>query len=341
VSNLSIKRLQVGNSTAGNNFVIRQPDTADATLRISNGNIGTTTDLVTINSSGSVGVGTIAPKTKLQSSGAAQTNVPTLGVVTGAGLYVTNTDDAYGLMAGVSSNGNSWLQVQRTDGSATAYNLNLQPSGGNVGIANSAPLCKLDITQPNNSEGDTALRVYANNRSVYTGLSFNSVSSTYYLRLQAGINHYLTLETNNLERVRVESSGNVNMKAALGVGTTTYGTTGEIRATNNITAFFASDQRFKTNIHPIVDALGIVAAVGGKTFDWTDEYLQSHGGEDTYFMQKSDFGIIAQDIQKVFPQAVRTRPDGTLAVDYEKLVAVAFQAIVELNDQIETLKKAR
>jgi hypothetical protein len=54
MSNLSIKRLQIGNSTAGNNFVIRQPDAADGTLRISNGNIGTTTDLVTINASGHV-----------------------------------------------------------------------------------------------------------------------------------------------------------------------------------------------------------------------------------------------------------------------------------------------
>jgi hypothetical protein len=61
MSNLSIKRLQVGNSTAGNNFVIRQPDAADATLRISNGNIGTTTDLVTINSTGNVSIGNTSP----------------------------------------------------------------------------------------------------------------------------------------------------------------------------------------------------------------------------------------------------------------------------------------
>jgi hypothetical protein len=52
MSNLSIKRVQVGNSTAGNNFVIRQPDTADGTLRISNGNIGTTTDLITVTAAG-------------------------------------------------------------------------------------------------------------------------------------------------------------------------------------------------------------------------------------------------------------------------------------------------
>ena len=133
----------------------------------------------------------------------------------------------------------------------------------------------------------------------------------------------------------------VNQITGLGVGTPASATTGEIRAINNITAFFSSDKKFKTNIKPIENALSIVEAVGGKTFDWTDEYIASHGGEDAYFVQKSDFGIIAQDIQRVFPQAVRVRPDGTLAVDYEKLVAVAFQAIVELQAQVDQLQQNR
>jgi hypothetical protein len=126
---------------------------------------------------------------------------------------------------------------------------------------------------------------------------------------------------------------------SVGIGTAASTVAGEIRATNNITAYYSSDQRLKTNINPIIGALGIVSAVGGKTFDWTDDYINSHGGEDNYFMRKSDFGIIAQDIERVFPQAVRHRPDGTLAVDYEKLVAVAFQAIVELQEQVNQLKQ--
>jgi hypothetical protein len=80
-------------------------------------------------------------------------------------------------------------------------------------------------------------------------------------------------------------------------------------------------------------------AIGGKTFDWTDEYIASKGGADGYFVQKSDFGVVAQDVQAVFPQAVRTRDDGSLAVDYEKLSALAFAAIVELKAEVEALKK--
>jgi hypothetical protein len=134
------------------------------------------------------------------------------------------------------------------------------------------------------------------------------------------------------------TSNNFQMNS-LGVGTAGSGTAGEIRATNNVTAYYSSDARLKKNVRPIENALGIVSAVGGKTFDWTDAYIAEHGGEDGYFVQKSDFGVIAQDVREVFPLAVRTRDDGTLAVDYEKLVAVAFAAIAELKAEVEALKK--
>lgn len=125
---------------------------------------------------------------------------------------------------------------------------------------------------------------------------------------------------------------------SVGVGTAGSATTGEIRATNNITAFYSSDQQFKENVAPIAGALSAVESIGGKTFDWTDAYLEAHGGADGYFVQKEDFGVIAQDVKMVFPLAVRTREDGSLAVDYAKLVALAFAAIVELNEKVKVLE---
>jgi hypothetical protein len=125
---------------------------------------------------------------------------------------------------------------------------------------------------------------------------------------------------------------------SFGVGTAASGTTGEIRATNNITAYYSSDIKFKENIVEIVGASGIVRAIGGKFFDWTDEYIAEHGGEDGYFVQKQDFGVIAQDVLKVFPRAVRTRPDGSLAVDYEKLGVLAFPALVETMNRLDALE---
>jgi len=125
---------------------------------------------------------------------------------------------------------------------------------------------------------------------------------------------------------------------SIGIGTAASGVSGEIRAANNITAYYSSDKKFKENIQDIPNALEKVDAIGGKIYDWTDQYIQDHGGEDGYFVQKSDFGVIAQDVQSVFPIATRTRPDGSLAVDYEKLCALAFAAIKELKNEVEVLK---
>jgi hypothetical protein len=85
-------------------------------------------------------------------------------------------------------------------------------------------------------------------------------------------------------------------------------------------------------------ALGIVIAIGGKEFDWTNEYINAHGGVDGYYTVKKDYGVIAQDVQKVFPKAIRIRPDGSLAVDYTKLGVLAFAAISELLERIKALE---
>ena len=123
---------------------------------------------------------------------------------------------------------------------------------------------------------------------------------------------------------------------SLGVGTAGSTSAGEIRATDNITAYYSSDRKFKEDIREIPDALNKVNFIGGKLFNWTDDYIKDHGGEDGYFVQKEDFGVIAQDVEAVFPIATRKKIDGTLAVDYEKLCALAFAAIKELKE--DTMK---
>ena len=135
----------------------------------------------------------------------------------------------------------------------------------------------------------------------------------------------------------VSTTSNVQY-ASLGIGTAASGTSGEIRAVNNITAYYSSDRRFKENIQDIPNALAAVDVIGGKLFNWTDEFLNENGGEDDYFLPKESFGVIAQDVQSVLPVAVRTREDGSLAVDYEKLCALAFQAIKELKAEVDQLK---
>ena len=213
----------------------------------------------------------------------------------------------------------------------STYPLLLNPVGGNVGIGTSSPSAVLQV-YAQDSVANKALRVAYN--------------STYYADItEQGIHCYnnpLTIDTKQAaalifgtsatERARISAAGGFS------VGTTADPGAGAIYATGNITAYYSSDRSLKENIKDVDGALDKVCAIGSKTFDWTDSYIASKGGEDGYFVQKSDFGVVAQDVQAVFPQAVRTRQDGTLAVDYEKLATLAFGAIKELAKRVEALE---
>ena len=257
-------------------------------------------------------------------------------IVTSAGTFTWS-----GAVTGTQFNGSgaglTGTAASLTVGTATnATNLNSQAASYYTDIP-----ARLGYTpvQQGGGTGQGSSKVYIGWLGSALGLQVDATdfSSTWPINV-TGTAATATTATTATTANALNTSNNYQVNS-LGVGTAGSGTAGEIRATNNVTAYYSSDARLKENVQPIQNALGIVSAVGGKTFDWTDEYIAEHGGEDGYFVQKSDFGVIAQDVQTVFPTAVREREDGTLAVDYEKLVAVAFQAIAELRAEVEALKK--
>jgi hypothetical protein len=126
---------------------------------------------------------------------------------------------------------------------------------------------------------------------------------------------------------------------SLGVGTAASTVAGEIRATNNITAYYTSDRTLKENIRNIDSAITKVKAINGVYFDWIQSYIDNRGGEDGFFVRRSDTGVIAQEVEQVLPEVVGTRPDGTKGVAYEKIVGLLIEAIKELDDKIEEVKK--
>ena len=81
-----------------------------------------------------------------------------------------------------------------------------------------------------------------------------------------------------------------------------------------------------------------VLTLNGITFDWTEDYIASKGGEDGFFIRKQDVGVIAQQVQKILPQIVAERPDGYLAVQYEKLVALLIESTKELEKKYQVLE---
>jgi hypothetical protein len=121
---------------------------------------------------------------------------------------------------------------------------------------------------------------------------------------------------------------------SLGVGTAASGTAGEIRATNNVTAFY-SDERLKTKTGNIENALDKVCQI---------ETMLYHANEVAvalgYDASIQEVGVTAQSVQKVQPEIVVPAPidDRYLTVRYEKLVPLLIEAIKELKAQVAELK---
>ena len=132
-----------------------------------------------------------------------------------------------------------------------------------------------------------------------------------------------------------DTAGNDVRIDSLGIATAASGTAGEIRATNDITAFYSSDVALKENIEEIPSALDMVDKIRGVFFDWKDDYIESKGGEDGYFVRKHDVGLIAQEVERVLPEIVGTRQDGIKAIKYDRLVPLLLQAIKELQAKIK------
>jgi len=120
---------------------------------------------------------------------------------------------------------------------------------------------------------------------------------------------------------------------SIGVGTAGSGTAGEIRATNNITAYY-SDDRFKTNLGNIPNALDKVQTLNGFYYE-ANELAQSYGYEI-----KREVGVSAQQVQAIMPEVVAPAPidENYLTVRYERLVPLLIEAIKELKAEVDLLK---
>jgi len=131
----------------------------------------------------------------------------------------------------------------------------------------------------------------------------------------------------------VATSSNVQFNS-LGVNTAGSGTAGEIRATNNITAYY-SDERLKTKVGNIDNALYKVTQI---------ETMLYHANETAvalgYDASIMEVGVTAQSVQQVQPEVVVPAPidDQYLTVRYEKLVPLLIEAIKELKAEIDALK---
>jgi hypothetical protein len=97
------------------------------------------------------------------------------------------------------------------------------------------------------------------------------------------------------------------------------------------TVAITSDVRFKTEITPLTDVLAKLAQLRGVSFEWNDAYKAL--GRST---ERREIGVLAQDVEAVFPELVTTWGAGYKAVDYSKLSGVLIEAVKELQANTET-----
>ena len=87
----------------------------------------------------------------------------------------------------------------------------------------------------------------------------------------------------------------------------------------------SSDSRLKSNIVSLGATLSKLLLIDGKS------YIMNNSG-------KEKIGILAQDVQKVFPELVSEDANEMLSVNYQGLVPVLINAIIEQEDKISRLE---
>jgi cytoskeletal protein CcmA (bactofilin family) len=106
----------------------------------------------------------------------------------------------------------------------------------------------------------------------------------------------------------------------------------DLRLLGDLVAF-VSDDRVKTDKAPLDDALAKVCSLSGFTYNFNE-----NGAELGFPTDRRHVGVSAQEVQKVLPEAVKTRDDDYFTVQYEKIVPLLIEAIKELSDKVSTLE---
>jgi hypothetical protein len=197
--------------------------------------------------------------------------------------------------------------------------------GGNVGIGITTPERKLHIR----GEGPRVLiEASAGSPEVNFKTAGDAVGEIWAIYKHSSAEDLRFYQ--NGDRVTIQNNtGNV------GIGTINPGTyklyvNGEAYAT---TWLHLSDARLKTDLQPIEDALSKVTQLRGLSFLWRrGEY------PDRELPEGRHYGLVAQDVEQVLPEAVKENSDGEKAIAYSELIPVLVESIKELKIEMELLR---
>ena len=158
----------------------------------------------------------------------------------------------------------------------------------------------------------------------------NQVSSIWKCT-QWGKSHYAAMGVYNPNPASDPVGTMVNLSCE-GQGWYFYGSSGNATGVGWVSS---SDQRLRTNIKPITGALDKLIKLNGYTYNKRSSFV-----EDEYTTTTHEAGLIAQEVQKVLPEAVtEASPDGMLGVSSYGVQALIINASKELNTKVEAQAK--
>jgi len=250
---------------------------------------------------GSLGIGTVSPSYPLHVIG---------NIYSSSGIIATTlwSSDAIRKI-----NTNQILTFRNSAGSAEVT----LDGGGNLGIGTTIPSYKLDVN------GDVINNGWYRSRGT-SGWYNESYGGGWYMQDATWIRSY------NAKPVYMSAGLDTGAASGIGCGGGLGGSYMlQVCGAAGVGAnafFYSSDRSLKTNITPLVGSLNKILHLQGVSFDWKGD-----GGES--------IGVIAQDVEKVYPELVNTdKKTGLKSVEYGNLVAPLIEAIKEQQKQIDELK---
>lgn len=223
-------------------------------------------------------------------------------------------------------------------------------SGGAVGIGtgNATPTQRLQISNGNllldyTNVGATTGNIFFGGQTYPASQNgmrmsyFNGTSKNGFIdvRTNSALTDGLIFRVDNTiggtERMRICANGGVAINAT-NPGTYKLYVGGSAYATG---LWVSSDKRFKTNIAPVEQALEKVLQMNGKTYSFDNTKFADRG-----FSTEKQYGFLAQELQKIMPEAVQEGVDGYLAVNYEMVIPVLVEAMKSEHAIVETLTGA-
>jgi hypothetical protein len=327
---------------------------ASAYARISTA--GTSNPLVLQDVGGNVGIGTSSPVNLLQinNPAAAATSLR----ITNSNTGMTATD---GLGLGIDPGGSAYLWQYENNvlyfGTNNTERMRID-AAGNVGIGTTSPTDHFAVYTNSNvgsgamvqnasngpnaysylvvmNDTNKAVSVSSNSSlSGYTTFGASSANTTSLianatLNVGTAVASPLILGTNSLARLTILPDGKTGLGATAPATLFQVGTLGDgsVAVANAWNTF--SDGRLKNIIGRIPNASGIVGQLNGYFYTWKN-------GKD----QGRQVGVIAQEVERVLPELVKTGSDGIKTVDYPKIAAVLIEANKEQSVKIAELEKS-